>query len=342
MTTPEKTRRYSHSMVALYRACPLRFKLRYEDKLLPIQPDNRHDQDFGNAWDAGLTTWYRDGDASAALDAFAAAYPRDSYPSILPVNSQGKTFDNGLTALAAYITRWADEDAHWTVLHVNEKMVNEAGDRTLKLDMIVRDDRDGLTYGIDTKTTASYLDARYWSRYEPNSQVRMYVDLINEKFGHCGGFIINAASFKHRSRAYTPRAGPDKGTQLPAGDWFNFARMTFNPNANVIGLERDNVNYWVTRIESDQLSGNWGYNDQSCHQYGRECEYYKICSSGWSWPEDGELILNDYRQCCPRVLDKGRCQLGLGHDGECDPSVPVVTESDFIVDEDEVENAISD
>lgn len=338
----EHVRRYSHSMVALYRACPLRFKFHYQDKLEPIQPANRHDLDFGAAWDDGLTKWYRDGDASAALDAFAAAYPRANYPATLPVNGQGKTFDNGLTALAAYITRWADDDAHWTVLHVNEKQTSDDGERTLKLDLVVRDDRDGLVYGIDSKTTASYLDGKYWSRYEPNSQVRMYTDHINEKFGHCGGFIINAASFKHRSRAYTPRTGPDKGTQLPAGDWFNFARMTYNPNANAIALERDNVDYWVARIKADELSGSWGYNDQSCHQYGRECEYYKLCSSGYSYPEDKELVLNDYRQMCPRVLTEGRCQLDLGHKGEHDATVIVAPTEDFNIEEDEVENAICD
>lgn len=318
-------------MLSLYRACPLKFAFRYEYKLVPIQPPSAHDSNFGSAWDAGLSAWYRDGRADKALDAFAVAYPQSRYPATLPVNSQGKTFDNGLMALAAYITRWQEEDTHWTVLHVQEKMTSEDGERSLKLDMIVRDDRDGLVYGVDTKTTASYLDGKYWSRYEPNSQVRMYTDHVNERFGHCGGFIINAASFKHRSRAY-------KGE--PAGDWFNFARMTYNPNANALQLERDNFDYWVGRIESDRLSGNWGYNDQSCHQYGRECEYYQICSSGYSWPQDEELILNHYRQMCPRVLAEGRCQLDLGHTGDCDPTIPIT--EDYQVEAETEENAICD
>lgn len=323
--------KFSHSMLSVYRACTLKFALKYEHKLVPIQPESRHDPDFGNAWDAGLSWWYKYGDAVGALDAFAATYPRSRYPSVLPVNSQGKTFDNGLTALAAYITRWAEEDKHWTVLHVQEKMTSDDGERSLKLDMIVRDDRDGLVYGVDHKTTASYLDGKYWGRYEPNSQVRMYTDHINEKFGHCGGFIINAASFKHRSRAYKGEA---------AGDWFNFARQTYNPNANALQLERDNFDYWVGRIESDRVSGNWGYNDQSCHQYGRECEYLKLCESGYTWPRDKELILNDYRQMCPRVLPDGRCQLDLDHGGDCDPTIPVVTDNEIELDS-EIEEAVN-
>lgn len=326
-------------MLALYRLCPLRFRLAYEERLTPLQPESRHDMDFGNAWDAGLTAWYRDGDASKALDAFAAAYPQTKYPAMLPLNSQGKTFTNGLEGLASYIKRWQEEDAHWTVLSLQEKDTNDANDRILKLDLVIRDDRDGQVYGIDNKTTGSYLDNKYWARYEPNSQVRMYADRLNERYGDCGGFIINAANFKHRSKAYTPRQGPDKGVQQPAGDWHSFARMTFNPNENAIGLERESSAYWVGRIEADRASGVWGYNDQSCHVYGRECEFYAICNAGYSWPRDEELVLNYYRQQCPRVLSEGRCQLSLNHEGDCDPTVPIV--EDHAVETEEIEDAVS-
>lgn len=333
-------RRYSHSALALYRLCPLRYALHYESHLAPLQPPSRHDLDFGNAWDAGLTAWYRDGNASKALDAFAAAYPQNKYPSVLPLFSQGKTFDNGLKGLAAYITRWQEEDAHWTVLSLQEKDTNDANDRILKMDMVVRDDRDGQVYGIDNKSTASYLDNKYWARYEPNSQVRMYADRLNERYGDCGGFIINAASFKHRSKAYTPRQGPDKGVQQPAGDWHSFARMTFNPTANALGLERDSAAYWVSRIEADRESGQWGYNDQSCHAYGRECEFYQLCSVGYSWPQDEELVLNYYRQQCPKILTEGKCQLDFNHEGDHDPTMPTVAESVVELDE-EMEDAIA-
>jgi hypothetical protein len=336
----QMSNRYSHSMLALYRLCPLRFKLAYEARLTPLQPASRHDLDFGNAWDAGLTAWYTDGDSSKALDAFATTYPKDKYPSVLPFNSPGKTFENGLKGLASDITRWQDVDIHWTVLQVQERDTNDANDRILKLDLVVRDDRDGMVYGVDNKTTGGYLDSKYWSRYEPNSQIRMYADRLNERYGDCGGFIVNAASFRHRSKAYTPRTGPDKGIQQPAGDWHTFARMTFNPNRNAIGLERESFDYWVSRIESDRASGHWGYNDQSCHAYGRECEFYTLCNAGYSWPQDEELVLNYYRQQCPRILDAGRCQLGLDHDGDCDPTITQAPTPDFEIDDDAIEEAV--
>jgi hypothetical protein len=335
---------YSHSMLALYRLCPLRFKLRYEDKLIPRQPPSRHDADFGNAWHAGVAALYRpDGSLKKALQVFADAYPEADYPLELPDRSKGKTFSNGLSALKGYVVRWREDDSYHKVLHVEERNDRSDGtDKILKLDLITEDQRDGQIYGWDTKTTSSYLDNNYWERFEPNSQVRVYTDHIKEKFGHCGGFYINAASFKHRSKAYTPRQGPDKGIQQPAGDWYSFARMCFNPNTECLQMEQGNFSYWITRIEADRLTGDWGYNDQSCHAFGRECEYLKLCSAGYTWPIDEELILNYYRQVCPRVLEGGRCQRDLGHEGWCDP-VDRTPKTDNVItlDEDEIEDAIT-
>lgn len=336
--------KYSHSMLSLYRLCPLRFKFRYEDKLIPRQVGSAHDINFGSAWDAAITALYRpQGSLKAALEAFAATYPKEAYPAVLPVRSQGKTFSNGLAALRGYVQRWREDDSYQKVLFVNERSQPDDESETgkiLKLDLITEDQRDGQVYGWDTKTTGSYLDNSYWQRFEPDSQIRIYTDEIRRRFGHCGGFYINATSFKHRTKAYTPRQGPDKGIQQPAGDWFAFARMCFNPNSDCLKLEQGNFAYWISRIESDRASGQWGYSDQSCHAYGRECEYLKLCSAGYSWPEDEELVLNYYRQACPKVLDEGRCRLDLGHEGEHDPNPPVVEDYDIEI-EDEVEDAVS-
>ena len=333
------TTSYSHSAIQLYRLCPLRFKGHYIDCLEPLQPPSRHDLDFGAAWHAGVA-WLRDGSTvDEARVKFTMAYPPSAYPNPLPSyrNSiSGKSYSNGLNALQVYRDRWEDDDRHHEVLHVEERMTNNDG-HTLKLDLITRDRRDGQVYGWDSKTTSSYLNGDYWQRYDPDSQVRFYTDHIKAKYGHCGGFYIDAARFYHYTKAYTPRTGPEKGVQKPAGDYVDFARMLFNPNEDCLQLERDNREYWIGRIEHDKTTGLWGYNDQACRQYGRECEYLKLCSAGYTFPRDEELVLSYYRQQCPRVLDAGRCQLGLDHAGECDPSVPV--QDDYEI-EPEVENAI--
>lgn len=333
------TQSYSHSALQLYRLCPLRFKSHYIDHLEPIQPANRHDLDFGGAWAAGLAALRKECSVVAAQAAFAAHYPENKYPNPLPSyrnSTSGKSFSNGLKALSEHAIRWADDDRFHEVLHIEEKMKNDDG-HTLKLDLITRDTRDGQVYGWDDKSTSSYLNNDYWQRYDPDSQVRFYTDHIKKQFGHCGGFYINAARFYHYSKAYTPRVGPDKGIQKPAGDYVDMARMLFNPNEDCLQLERDNRAYWIGRIEHDKATGAWGYNDQACRQYGRECEYLELCSAGYTWPRDEELILGYYKQQCPVVLEQGRCQLGLDHAGEHDTTVAV--QEDYEI-EPEVEEAV--
>lgn len=334
---------FSHSALSTYRACSLKYALHYEYHLEPLEPPSAHDQNYGLAWHEGIAALYSpNGTVRKAQEAFTSAYPESAYPSVLPVRSQGKTFSNGIRALASYATRWREEDSFWEVLQVEQlENMDGAEDRVLRLDLVVRDKRDGQVYGVDTKTTSSYLDNDFWKRFEPDSQVRTYTQHIKNQYGHCGGFYINAATFKHRSKAYTPRTGPDKGVQQPAGDWHAFARMVFNPNADCLELERDNFAYWTSRIERDRSSGKWGYNTQSCHMYGQECEYFKLCSAGYSWPRDEELIFGYYRQQCASVLDTGRCQLDLGHEGEHDATPPLAQDDYQIETEEEIEDAVS-
>lgn len=331
--------RYSHSALQLYRLCGLRFKGHYVDHLEPLQPAGRHDLAFGAAFAAGQAVLRRQGTIAEAQAAFASEYPAEKYPNPLPSyrgGITGKSFANGINTLVDYRDRWAEDDKYHEVLSVEKRV--DTNDHILKLDLVTRDIRDGQVYGWDSKATVSYLNNDYWQRFDPNSQVRFYTDYIKKEHGHCGGFYIDATRFYHYSKAYTPRVGPDKGVQKPAGDYADFARMLFNPNEDCLQLERDNMVYWIGRIERDKQTGVWGYNDQACHQYGRECEYLKLCSAGYSWPQDEELVLSYYRQQCPKVLSEGRCQLGLDHEGDHDPTVVVAEDYEI---ETEVEDAVS-
>lgn len=332
-------RPYSHSQLQTYRACPVKYKFYYVDQLASLQPGSRHDLDFGKAWHEAMRVLYTNGSVLEAQEAFADAYDSSQYPNPLPVWSQGKSFINGYNAVGEYPERWQEDDQYWKVLSVEELKAERDDDYILRLDLVVQDTRDGQVYGVDHKATGKYLDQKYWMGFDPDSQIRFYADYITRKYGHCGGFYINAASFKHRSKAVTPRSGPDKGRQLPAGDWFSFARMLFNPNENALQLERDNMVYWTQRIQQDRQTGQWGYNDQQCYRGGIECEYLKICSAGYQWPRDRELLLSYYRQQCLEVLQDGRCVLDAGHDGDHLPTLP--PEADFVIETDEeIEEAV--
>jgi hypothetical protein len=322
----------------------LKYKYRYVDQLTPLVGEDGHDLRYGRAVDAALNAYYGGSrSVSEAQRAFALAYPESEYPAILPHWSQGKTFSNGLQALEAYAERWAEDDQCWEVVGVqsSEESEDVASDRLVRIDLVVRDSRDGLIYGVDHKGTGKYLDKDFWAAYEPHSQIRQYVDRLQRKYGQIGGFYINALGFKHRSRAYTPRSGPDKGVQLPTGDWYAFGRRSYNPNMAMVEMERESFNGWVGKIESDRESGRWSYNTNHCIRGPFICEYYQICNAGYQWPRDADLITNYYRQQCIRLVGGERCQLAPhGPEVEHDATRPVVSEPEVDLSEGEVEEAV--
>lgn len=335
--------RYSHSSLAMYKACPLKYHYHYNCHLQPQTPGSQHDLDFGSAMHAGIQQLYTpDGTVAKAREAFAAAYPESGYPATLPYWSPGKSFQNGLAAIGGYAQHWREDDRYWEVLEVEklESVNDDEDEKVLRLDLIVRDIRDGQVYGVDTKTTGRYLDSGYWTGFEPHSQVRMYAQHIRERYGECAGFIINAISLRHRSKGVTPYKGPNKGVFLPAGDWYEFKRMTFTPNVDCLQLEQTNIQYWLDRVRVDQERDTWGYNTDSCHKGGVECQYHALCSAGYSWPQDDELILSLYRQVCLATIEAGKCQLDQDHDGDHSPVRS--PQPDFTVElDDEIEEAIS-
>lgn len=340
-----KPHRYSYSQISTYASCPTLYKFRYEDQLVQIS-ESEHDLRFGRAWDMAMNAHYSGQGIVHAKSAFIESYPESEYPTVLPSWSTGKSFQSGLDGIQEYIERWQEDDQWWEVVSVQSRDKHDTDDgdaRTVVLDLVIRDKRDGLIYGVDNKSTGKYLDKDFWLQFDPHSQIRQYVDHLQGKYGEVGGFYVNAASFKHRTKAYTPRTGPDKGIQLPAGDWRNFARMCFNPNSEAIQAERDNFTSWVRKIELDRKAGMWGYNTNYCKRGPIICPYYQICSSGYQWPRDRELIDSHYRQRCLRMAANGeRCQLAPhGDEVEHDATRPV--RQDYGIDlNDEIQEAVSD
>lgn len=335
--------RHSNSSIDTYKSCPTKWNFSQLVGLIPLGGGGQHDLDFGSAWARSQEVLYGPGGTvKKAQAAFLDEYPPERYPTVLPYWAVGKTARNGWNAIRAYAEHWREEDSNWEVLEV-EKLsdVNALGEtsRVVKLDLVFRDKRDGMVYGLDGKTTGKYLDRDYWAQFEPHSQIRQYVDYIKSKWGHCGGFIINAVSLRNRSKAYTPRSGPDKGIQQPAGDWFKFGRMLYAVNSNLVQMERENVDYWTSRIEQDIKADQFGYNTQQCKRGQIECEYRLICKDGLTWPRDEEAILEYYyRQCRQVYNDVGdRCRLELGHNGPCDKYAEKPIADDYDVETDEEE-----
>lgn len=334
--------RYSYSQIATYAACPLLYSFKYIHHLAVIG-ESEHDLRFGKAWDAALNMLYAGRSIAEAQIAFHDSYPESEYPIALPYWCNGKSYQSGWDGIVEYAQHYEQEDENWEVVSIQSRDKHETDDgdsRTVVLDLVVRDRRDGLIYGVDNKSTGKYLNSDYWLQFDPHSQIRQYVDHLQKKYGECGGFYINAASFRNRSKAYTPRKGPDKGVQLPAGDWREFRRMVFNPNAEAVEAERANFSNWVRKIEGDKATENWAYNTNYCKRGPIVCAYHKICSAGWQWPRDAQLIEAHYQQRCPLIKDGERCWLIPGHEGECDPTRPVVQDYEVEFQEDEIEEAV--
>jgi len=334
--------RYSYSQISTYASCPILYKFRYEDSLVQVG-ESEHDLRFGKAWDAAMNAWYAGEGLVYAKSAFIESYPEAEYPAALPYWSPGKSFASGLAGVSEYANKWKEDDSHWEVVSTQARDAHETDDgdsRTVVLDLVVRDRRDGLIYGVDNKTTGKYLDSDFWLQFDPHSQIRQYVDHLQSQHGEVGGFYINAASFRHRTKAYTPRKGPDKGVQLPAGDWRDFKRMCFNPNGDALQAERNNFTSWVRKIEADRESGAWGYNTNYCKRGPIICPYHTICERGYQWPRDRELIEGNYQQRCTRIAANGeRCWLAPGHEGEHDPTRPMRADYEVDLSEGEVEEA---
>lgn len=317
----------SFSAMQDYRDCELIYKYGRQLGLQLRGGRTSHDLRYGSAGHVALANLYKGETLRTAGESFMTAYPIDDYPDPLPRFAPGKSQQNFLNALWAYIKgQWQEDQRQWEVLSVELPESTEGlgeYDHALVKDLVVRDREDGLVWGVDHKITGSYLDDRFWSRHELSSQVRMYVDDIKRRYGNCGGFIINAISLRHRERAVTPRKGPNKGIRLEAGDWFEFGRMTYRPGRESLELERQNVVTTSDDIRRSIATDTWSYNTARCHggtDYA--CPFITICQPGWSWPQNEAQITEYYRQVCGRriatEMGMGHCALDRDHDGDCD------------------------
>lgn len=287
---------YSHSELSTYRNCPRAFYLQYVAGLVKRGDErSEHHLRFGFAFHLGLQTYYQGGTVEQSCDSFLSAYPRQ-----LDTSDWAKTRENGVATLRAYFHHYKHDKQKYEILSLEQADRFESGG-VVHLDRVILDRDTNNIYGMDTKTTGKYLDFNFYSRFNPNSQINRYVAFIIERYGHCDGFIIDAISLRHRQRAY-------KGE--PAGFWYKFERQMFNPDLSLLQQEAESESYWTARIHDSILANQFGFNTDQCWH----CTYHGICSAGYQWPLDSELIQINYRKTCGILTDElRRCQLDVGH-----------------------------
>lgn len=345
--------RYSNSSINAYAFCPLSYRYKYGLKLHPIEAASVHDLVFGRAGHEALAALYTTNDLDKAKEALRAHYPVQLNP-----DDRAKTAENGCLALEGYVRQY-DWDKNWDVLACEDMDATE--DRhVVKLDLVVRDTRTGSIYGVDHKWTKSLLNYKYWSKFDPNSQVTQYIRYIKEKYGHCDGFIVNAISLQWLNEK--DKAGRWNGKYYDLTDserlvWSNrevryvkyykremvacwglkveFERQVLQRTEQQI--EQDNASRlnWIGAIEDSKKLDAWPMNTQQCFL----CEYQPVCSAGWDWEHDSNLILNSFRQVCDKwIPEMGmHCTLDLGHEEGCRfelPDANVAAQPEFEVEVD--------
>lgn len=299
-------RSYSNSELQTYKDCCLKWRFQWDLALRSIDGESsEHHLRFGAAFHAGLEQLYRGNGLIAARDAFV-----EGYPTQLDVNDRAKTQANGVRTLVDYANRWRDEDRRYRVIAIETRSDDPW---SVKPDLIVENIEQGGVYLMDHKTTGSYLDYKYWGQFEPNSQVTHYLDYAQSKYGPIEGFIINAISFRFLLKA---------SKNGPAGFWNNFERQTFNRRPAQLDYERVSRQLWIEDLERSVEVGFYRTNTSSCYN----CSFRTICAPGWTWEEDRELILLNYRQVCNRLIEGGGanewCVLDSNHDGNCSVTRP--------------------
>ena len=308
---------YSNSEINCFDRCRLEYQYRYNLHLQSIEDDSgAHHTTFGKAFHSALEVLYTKGDMKLAKQAM-----RDGYPVQLDPNDMAKTAENACFTLEKYWEHY-NQDRDWEIISVVEERNFRDDGFGVKPDLVVHDRNENILL-IDHKTTGAYLNYDYFARYDPNSQISHYIQWCKEKHGHCDGFVVNAVSFRYRQRAY-------KGE--PAGFYCSFERQTFNRTAHQLATTIRATEEAIADIEHCRETGYWRPNEQSTTC--KFCSYKRLCSAGWSWEEDSELILNQMRRICDKPISKTdeHCQLDLGHGGKCDSSPQVSEAAEFVVE----------
>lgn len=290
---------HSNSAINEFSRCPLSYFYRYEQHLRRIDEDkSAHHTTFGTAGHKAFEVLYTEGDVKRAQQAM-----RDYYPVQLDPEDLAKTADNACFAITKYWQHY-NMDRDWQVVSVERRDATDDG-FGIKPDLVVKDAHDNLLV-VDHKFTGAYLNYDWFSQFDPNSQVTHYIRWCKEKYGHCDGFVVNAISLRHRQRAYKGEA---------AGFWCAFERQQFQRTASQIENTVRSADEVIEDIARAQQRGFWraAEHKQACHF----CSYKSLCSAGWSWQQDRELILSVFKQTCdePVSATDEHCTLDLGHSG---------------------------
>ncbi len=126
----------------------------------------------------------------------------------------------------------------------------------------------------DVKTTRSNLDQKYFSKFNPNTQVTVYsiaMKVIFHEDRPIGGALIDAIQ------------------TLALGN--RFARQQISVTPGHLAEFLTDLMFLLREAETYAENDHWPKRESSCFLYNRPCEYHAVCSHD---PAARELILDSF------------------------------------------------
>jgi len=297
------------------RNCQKKYELRYREHLRPRE--KAESLAFGSVIHRALELWHRQPEDAhrlfKVLDQIDAAYPnRTADPA------EKHAWHVAKAMMAGYAARYPGEA--FDVVEIEKEfeapIVNPetgADSRSFrmagKVDGIVRG-KDGL-YLLEHKT-AGALTRDYLERLWTDTQIAAYAHYLRENGYPVVGVVYNvllktrlkqregeteeeyqarkaALAAKNKSgRSTAQRQEPeaDEDFQARLSDWYAkpdaFHRETIYLSQDRLDMLREEIWQGCQMLLEANRRGKWLLNTSHCHAWGRPCEYYPYCSSGFN------------------------------------------------------------
>lgn len=253
-----------HSERGTFNNCPWKSHLEKQG-LRRVQASSRAtDRTFGIAIHEGLKAHYDGKDWEAIKKVYADLYPEEK-----EYKAKEKDFESGLDCLKNYRAYWSSQDNLWEVVgtEVADKVTFNDEEHDLHIDLLARNKQTQEIWAWDHKTTDKKLGKGFWKKYELDSQITRYTQFVKEKYGSCGGFIINGIQVGHRQRKYNDE---------PAGYYQYFDRQPFSRNQQQIKFWMDSEAEWQKLMNHCEEFGIWPKHLSALCGY---CDFYELCMS---------------------------------------------------------------
>ena len=310
----------TNSRLKAFRACPRYHRLRYLDRIVPSR--DADEVRFGTLWHHAQEAWWL-ARAGAATLSGAQAHDVALASAIEALGKHAGESDafelaEARALMLAYAIRWADQP--YDVLLVESEfrapLVNPAtgaASRTWqlagKLDVLVRDRRDGRPYLVEHKTTSQDASegSTYWRRLRMDGQISQYyvgAATLGFEVAGCIYDVVRRPGLRPLKATPPEKRKLTKDGRLyatqrdrdeDASDYFLRVTEAIADSAGasfvrgvVVRLEdevREHLaDTWALGrlMREAEIAGCHVRNVDACERYRRLCEYLPICEGSAS------------------------------------------------------------